>query len=184
MIAYRTPSLLALGCALALAGCNTVEDRIAENRAYFDGLSPLEQENIRNGAIDLGYTPQMVYLALGEPDLVGYEKSTEGETEVWTYQASRFADYPVAPYYVGPYSRWYYSPYYGGFICRPYAAYGAATPVEVYDRLIVEFRDGEAVRIRFPDKSDYRPPAEGVPPDASSTGTSARAGPLSVRPAS
>ena len=63
---FFAASLLAL-----LAGCgttNTFSSRIKENQAVFDQLSPADQEIIRSGFIKIGYTPEMVYIALENPE--------------------------------------------------------------------------------------------------------------------
>ena len=53
--------------AILLAGCTSVDKRIAENRTVFAALSPEAQHDIRNGQVSLGFTPAMVYMALGKP---------------------------------------------------------------------------------------------------------------------
>jgi len=76
--------------ALALAvGCATTEKRIESDQALFDSYEPAVQQNIRNGIIEVGYTPEMVEMALGEPDRKDHIEAPEGATEVWTYQKSR-----------------------------------------------------------------------------------------------
>lgn len=78
---------LAAGAGLALlAACSTPESRIAGHRADFDQLPAAAQQKIRAGQVDLGFTPAMVRLALGEPDRVFTRRSDRGDTEVWGYQ--------------------------------------------------------------------------------------------------
>lgn len=77
--------LVVLACALALAGCSTPDSRIERNRAAFAGYPPAVQAKIRAGEIELGYTPEMVALALGKPDRVVRRHTSEGETESWAY---------------------------------------------------------------------------------------------------
>ncbi len=82
-----TMRLLPLLLALALlAGCSSPDSRIARNRAVFDRLPAEVQQKIRNGQVEVGYTPEMVQLALGEPDRVFTRRSAQGDTEVWGYQ--------------------------------------------------------------------------------------------------
>ncbi len=63
--------LLALLCgatALALlAGCQTVDTRIKEKPEVFASLDKAVQDKIKQGIIEIGYTPDMVWLALGAP---------------------------------------------------------------------------------------------------------------------
>lgn len=77
--------LLGVGMLLAWGCASTPERRISRNRALFDTFPPEAQEKVRRGEVDLGFSPDMVRLALGEPERV-YRRTTEaGEAEVWDY---------------------------------------------------------------------------------------------------
>ena len=52
---------------LLLAGCASPEQRIQQNQDLFDSFPVATQARIRGGQIDLGFTPDMVRIALGEP---------------------------------------------------------------------------------------------------------------------
>jgi hypothetical protein len=54
--------------AVALMACNTTGSRISRQQELFDSYPPEVQENIRNGVVEVGYTPEMVVMAIGEPD--------------------------------------------------------------------------------------------------------------------
>jgi len=57
----------------------------------FAAFPPEVQANVRAGRIELGYTRDMVFIALGRPHRV-YERVTrEGVTDVWTYSGTRYA---------------------------------------------------------------------------------------------
>ena len=81
--------LLAVGCVLflvvLLAGCATPAKRIEQNQELFDSFPVAAQARIRGGQIDLGFTPDMVRIALGEPHRQTLRRSAEGETEIWFY---------------------------------------------------------------------------------------------------
>ena len=77
------PCLLAI---VLLAGCSTPDSRIAKAQSPFDRLPAEAREKIRAGQVDVGFTPEMVRLALGEPDRVYLRQSDQGETEVWGYR--------------------------------------------------------------------------------------------------
>ena len=83
----RLPVSAVLAAAfLALAaGCSTIESRIEENRAYFDSLPAADQAQIRIGKIDLGFTPESVRMALGEPRQRLVRRSAGGDSEIWIY---------------------------------------------------------------------------------------------------
>lgn len=83
---FRIASLLA---ALVLAACASPESRIRDNQTTFDSYPPQAQQKIRAGQIDVGFTPEMVRMALGAPDHVYQRTATEGSSEVWGYTQSR-----------------------------------------------------------------------------------------------
>ena len=87
---HRTivPSIALLAC-LWLAACSSPESRIAANRATFDQFSPAAQQKIQAGQIDVGFTPEMVRLALGEPANKFIRKTSTGDTEVWVYHDNK-----------------------------------------------------------------------------------------------
>lgn len=73
--------------ALALAtGCSTVDSRIAKNREEFSSWPPAVQEKIVAGKIDLGFTPEQVLMALGEPDRRFTRTTADGTTAIWSYR--------------------------------------------------------------------------------------------------
>ena len=53
-----------------------------------DGYPPQVRQNLRNGAIELGYTPEMVVIALGEPDRKLDVVTGEVAAQVWTWWQS------------------------------------------------------------------------------------------------
>ena len=91
--ALSVPFILAI---LVLAGCaSTPQSRIEKNTTLFARLEPQDQMKIQNGDIDLGYTPEMVLLAKGEPKERS-EKHSQGRVIiVWTYSAATLAEPPV-----------------------------------------------------------------------------------------
>ena len=82
-----TPRLVwsALPLLLLLAGCATPARRIEQNRELFDSLPVAAQARIRGGQIDLGFTPAMVRIALGEPQRKLLRHTSEGDTDIWLY---------------------------------------------------------------------------------------------------
>lgn len=73
--------------ALWLLGCaSTPADRIADDRAAFDSLPPAKQQQIRGGQIAVGDTPEMVRLALGDPDAVESRTTANGSQTIWRYR--------------------------------------------------------------------------------------------------
>ncbi len=70
---------------LVLSGCSTPESRIEKNPAAFAALNPEQQAAVRGGRVDIGFTKDMVYLALGTADRTYGRTTTQGEVEVWAY---------------------------------------------------------------------------------------------------
>jgi hypothetical protein len=75
----------ALLVAVALAGCATPEARIQRNPDLFATLATSDQQTIKDGKAALGFTPEMVKLALGDPDRVLTRTDASGVSEVWRY---------------------------------------------------------------------------------------------------
>jgi len=70
-------------------GCSSVGSRIEKHRAEY-ATWPLEvREKIAAGKIDLGFTPEQVLVALGEPDRKFTRTSVDGTTAVWSYRAPK-----------------------------------------------------------------------------------------------
>jgi hypothetical protein len=80
-----THTLSVLACLILLAGCATPESRIADNRTAFERYSPEVQQKIKSREVDVGFTPEMVVMALGEPARKFMRKTEAGDTEVWSY---------------------------------------------------------------------------------------------------
>jgi len=69
--ALRSSILIPIVVALPLflLGCKSTARtaRIQEKSTVFSTLSPIQQHQIKNGGIDLGFSTDMVYMALGQP---------------------------------------------------------------------------------------------------------------------
>jgi hypothetical protein len=99
-------TLLICLVALVLSGCSTVQSRIEEKSAVFNALPAETQSRIQQGLVDVGYTPDMVYIAMGNADKVIERSTTDGNETVWIYnsyyqeyEGSRFAGYRRSVYY-------------------------------------------------------------------------------------
>lgn len=77
---------LTLVAAMLAAGCSTVDSRIANNRAAFNSWPPAVQDKVVQGQIDVGFTPDQVRVALGEPDRVFTRTTADGTSQVWSYR--------------------------------------------------------------------------------------------------
>ena len=78
----------ALSAAMLLAGCDATSGtaaRIQEKSALYAQLTPEQKKNIEEGAIEHGYTMDMVYMALGKPSKSREKAAPEGTVVMWTY---------------------------------------------------------------------------------------------------
>jgi len=80
--------------AVMLAGCESdggIAARSQEKSAVYASLKPWQKKYIDKGTVAEGFTPDMVYIAMGKPDKVDTKDYPQGKVEIWTY--SRF--YPT-----------------------------------------------------------------------------------------
>jgi len=78
----------AIGLALLVTGCETdgSSARIQEKSAVYATLKPWEKNYIEKGVIALGFTPDMVYMSIGNASKVEPVDSPVGKGEMWTYK--------------------------------------------------------------------------------------------------
>lgn len=82
---FHALALLAL--ALFLSGCSTIDSRIKEKSSTFAALDAPTQDKIRLGRVEVGFTTDLVYIALGSPD-ERLSKTTAGSMdETWIYNS-------------------------------------------------------------------------------------------------
>ncbi len=88
----NTPHLRLLGflfLSLTLSGCSTIDTRIQEKSAAFVTLTPEMQDKIRLGRVEVGFSADLVYIALGTPDERSTKSTATGRTETWIYNSYR-----------------------------------------------------------------------------------------------
>ncbi|MFI5357151.1 MAG: hypothetical protein ACHQ4G_07435 [Opitutales bacterium] len=134
-------TVLAASGIFMLAGCATTPAaRIRNNPAAFAQLTPKEQTLVQSGQVGLGFSPDAVKLALGEPDRVTARTDAQGQVMVWHYTETVY--YDGAYVYGGPYWRgWGHRGWGGYWGPRPYPI----GEVRTYDSFRVEFRYGQVV---------------------------------------
>jgi hypothetical protein len=72
--------------ALAVAGCSTVDSRIAQNQPQFDSWPPAVRQKVRAKQVDIGFTELQASVALGEPDRKYTRITAQGTADVWAYR--------------------------------------------------------------------------------------------------
>lgn len=91
-VAAVVMSLAGMGCA------STPASRIRAQPDVFAGFPADVQAKVRDGRIELGFTPPMVELALGAPHRRAVRQTPGGTAEVWLY--CRLEEQVVAPDFV------------------------------------------------------------------------------------
>jgi hypothetical protein len=138
----KTLSLLISCVALALlAGCSSPAKRIHQNPEAFNSLSPGDQQLIREGKVAIGFTPEMVRLALGDPDRVLTRTDANGVSESWSYTTYETDDGVML--YHGYYHRYWSSPYYYPY----YPYYGSYSGYRTREYFKVVFVGGRVASI-------------------------------------
>jgi hypothetical protein len=128
-----------------LAGCQSIDDRIKEKPEVFAKLDASTQDKIKQGIIDLGYTEDMVYLALGKPDEQRQSLTAEGTSTVWSYNT--YYDRYDGTHMVGYYRRVYYDSYLHSYRVFYSPAYIDTYRPEKEERIRVTFKNGKASAI-------------------------------------
>ena len=131
----RLLALVVLALALVAAGCSTPDSRIEKNSAAFASYPPTAQAKIRAGEVEIGFTGEMVTLALGKPDRVLRRQTAEGESAVWIYADKS----PTFGFGVGIGGGGHHS---GGGV-----AVGTSTGGDREDRLRVIFKAGKVTAV-------------------------------------
>ncbi len=122
-------------CLFLTACATTPERRIAKNPELFESFPEEVQSNVRAGIIEIGYDPDMVRIALGEPDRISTRQREGEQLEAWTY---------VGVYHT---SETYRVRDFGRFSTMDQNIVIDRTRRNVYDRVRVEFLDGKVVAV-------------------------------------
>lgn len=143
---HRLFRTLVLASSLGfLVGCQSVESRIREKPDVYAGLDIETQDKIKQGIIDLGYTPDMVYLALGEPSEKRETRTENGRTLTWIYNTyyNRYDGSQM----VGYHRSVYYDPYLRSYRIHYRPAFADTYREETQERIRIVFKDGKATVI-------------------------------------
>jgi hypothetical protein len=138
----RIIALLGLAGSVFLAGCQTIDSRIKEKPEVFAQVDKATQDKIKQGVIDLGYSEDMVYLALGAPDQKRESVSPAGKATTWIYNT--YYDRYEGGVYAGYHRSVYFDPY-----LRAYRMYYRPVMADTYaqekeERIRIVFKEGKA----------------------------------------
>jgi len=74
---------------LSHAGCDPasgIATRITERSAVFTQLTSEQKTKIEQGVVEIGFTADMVYMAMGRPQNITEKDLPLGHVSMWTYQ--------------------------------------------------------------------------------------------------
>lgn len=135
-----------LSALLLAAGCESArESRIRQNPHVYNQLDPEDQYKIQQGVIDLGYSPDMVYLALGAPDQRRDTLTSEGLRQVWIYNT--FYERYEGTRHVGYRRQLYYDRFHGRYRIHYAPVYADAYRPHLEEQIQVEFFNGRVVAV-------------------------------------
>ena len=134
-------ALLLAGFAF-LAGCQTVDYRIKQKPEVFASADKATQDKIKQGIIDLGYTEDLVYLALGAPDQKREKLTEAGRNVIWIYNT--YYDRYDGTQFAGYRRSVYFDPYLGAYRIYYQPVYAESYRQEKQERIRIVFKDGKA----------------------------------------
>lgn len=83
--------VLVAAVAMMVSGCVSTPDRRIQNEpGVFASFPATVQEKVRRGEADIGFTRDMVRLALGRPHRIQSRITSAGTTEIWIYMGMRY----------------------------------------------------------------------------------------------
>lgn len=77
--------VIVMSLLLLAASCASTDSRVRKNQAAFDSWPAGVQQKVRAGQVDVGFTPEMVRVALGEPRRTFSRTTANGVAEGWVY---------------------------------------------------------------------------------------------------
>jgi hypothetical protein len=78
-------SLVFASVLMFVAGCASTDSRIHSHQQAFDSWPAEVQQRVREGKVDVGFTPEMVKISIGDPDRTSVRTTAQGTAEVWSY---------------------------------------------------------------------------------------------------
>ena len=126
---------------LGLTGCQSVESRIKEKPDVFAKLDVATQDKIKQGIIDLGFTEEMVYLALGDPDQKKESVSAAGQTVTWIYNT--YYERYDGTHQIGYRRQIYFDPYLSTYRIHYHPAFVDSYVTEKEERIRIVFKEGK-----------------------------------------
>ena len=142
-----TPFFL-VALLFALASCDTFDRRSKEKASTFESLSPAAREKLKRGVIEIGNTPDMVYIALGAPDEKHETTTASTHETTWVYNSYHQE-------YEGNVRSGYHRMLVFDPVTRRYAVFYEPIYTDIYsehaeENIRIKFRDERVVEIEQP----------------------------------
>lgn len=143
---HRLLRTLLLASSLGfIGGCQSVESRIKEKPEVFAQADLATKEKITQGIIEIGFTEDQVYLALGKPDQKRESKNESGSRVTWIYNT--YYDRYDGRAFAGYHRSVYFDPY-----LHAYRMYYRPVMADTYvqekeERIRIVFINGKATNI-------------------------------------
>jgi hypothetical protein len=77
--------VVTMSLLMLVASCASPESRVRKHQAEFDAWPADVQQKIKAGRVDVGFTQEMVRVALGDPERTFTRTTAQGAAEVWVY---------------------------------------------------------------------------------------------------
>jgi hypothetical protein len=142
----RILTSLLLASLAIFTGCLTVESRIKEKPEVFAKLDAATQDKVKQVIIDIGYTEDMVYLALGAPDQKRESIRANGRSVSWIYN-TYYDRYDGAIYAGGYHRSVYFDPYVHAYRMYYRPVFADTYIQEKEERIRVVFKEGKVAVI-------------------------------------
>ncbi len=143
----KTLSLACVTAGLALVtllgGCDTFDSRAEQKSATFNSLDENTKDRLHKGIINVGDTPDMVYIALGVPDSKRQRVTKDSREVTWIYR-TYYYDYAGLDY-VG-YHR-FFSPFGPGRYAVYWEPMGPGLYHDSDENMRVTFENGHVIRV-------------------------------------
>ena len=130
-------------CAAGLTGCSTFKSRAQGKAAVYDALPAQTQQRLEKGKINIGDTPDMVFIALDNPDAKRDITTTNGAATVWIYR-TYWEDYSDAGW-IGWHR--FYEPRGGAYSIYHERVPLALSRERVADVIRITFKDGKVIAV-------------------------------------
>lgn len=120
-----------------LSACSTTSSRIKQQQELFDSYPPATQAAIQSGEIKVGFSAEMVHMALGKPSHTATQATTDGALTTLSFSKKR----PGLGFSIGGGS-------FGGSTSIG-GGVGVSTPPKEKFTHIVDLVDGKVSQVRY-----------------------------------